>query len=202
MPPSSAAPEQEELELRAGVDDVAQLLRPLDLAAEDAARVADERLARGREHVADHAGRAARPGSLLPRDLGEGRHVGHQVLVALGDPGEALDRRPVEPGPVLDRALELVDRDRHRLDVADDVGELELDEADAAVLGGLDLRCGVLVGHWSMPPVHDVRPAAGRYGRATWMTERRERRRRLTSRCRGRTRTGAAAARPPWPRLA
>ena len=41
-----AAPEQEELQLRAGVDDVAQLLRPLDLAAEDAARVADERLAR------------------------------------------------------------------------------------------------------------------------------------------------------------
>ena len=40
-----AAPEQEELELRAGVDDVAQLLGPLDLAAEHAARVADERLA-------------------------------------------------------------------------------------------------------------------------------------------------------------
>ena len=65
----------------------------------------------------------------------------------LGDPGEALDRRAVEPGPVLDRALELVDRDRDRLDVADDVGELELDEADAALLGGLDLGCGVLVGH-------------------------------------------------------
>ena len=41
-----AAPEQEELQLRARVDDVAQLLRPLDLAAEHAARVADERLAR------------------------------------------------------------------------------------------------------------------------------------------------------------
>ena len=40
-----AAAEQEELQLRAGVDDVAQLLRPLDLAAEDAPRVADERLA-------------------------------------------------------------------------------------------------------------------------------------------------------------
>ena len=39
------AAEQEELELRADVDDVAQLLRPLDLAAQDVARVADERLA-------------------------------------------------------------------------------------------------------------------------------------------------------------
>ncbi len=61
----------------------------------------------------------------------------------LGDPGEALDRRAVEPGPVLDRALELVDRDRDGLDVADDVGELELDEADPARLGGFDLRGGL-----------------------------------------------------------
>ena len=40
-----AAPEEEELELGAGVDDVAQLLRPLDLAAQHEARVAGERLA-------------------------------------------------------------------------------------------------------------------------------------------------------------
>ena len=104
-PAVGAAPEQEELQLRAGVDDVAQLLRPLDLAAEDAARVADERLARRREHVADDAGRAARPRALLPRDLGERGHVGHEVLVALGDPGEALDRAAVEPCPVLDGPL-------------------------------------------------------------------------------------------------
>ena len=31
---------------------------------------------------------------------------------------------------------------------ADDVGELELDEADAARLGRLDLRCGILIWHW------------------------------------------------------
>ena len=37
---------------------------------------------------------------------------------------------------MLDRALELVDRDRDGLDVADDVGELQLDEADAARPGG------------------------------------------------------------------
>ena len=55
-----AAAEQEELELRAGVDDVAELARPLDLAAEHVPRVAGERLAARREHVADDAGRAAR----------------------------------------------------------------------------------------------------------------------------------------------
>ena len=97
-----AAPEQEELELRAGVDDVAELPRPLDLAAQDVARVADERLAARREDVADDAGRPARPDGGLPRDLGERGHVGHQVLVALGDPGEALDRAAVEPRPVPD----------------------------------------------------------------------------------------------------
>src|SRR5439155_23598878 len=37
------------------------------------------------------------------------------------------------------RALELVDRDRHGLDDAHDVGELELDEPDALGLGAFDL---------------------------------------------------------------
>ena len=133
--PVIGAPEQEELELGAHVHDVAELLRPLDLAPEDVARVAREGLAARGEHVADHArGRAAGP-----RDLREGPHVRHEVLVALGDPGEALDRRAVEPRPVADRALELVDRDRHRLDDADDVRELELDEPDALGLRRLDL---------------------------------------------------------------
>ena len=130
-----AAAEQEELELGARVDDVAELLGPLDLAAQDEARVAGERLAARREHVADDAGR----GAVRPRDLGEGPHVRHQVLVALGDPGEAFDGRAVEPRAVPDGALQLVDRDRHRLDDADDVRELELDEPDALGLRRLDL---------------------------------------------------------------
>jgi hypothetical protein len=53
--------------------------------------------------------------------------------------GEALDRGAVEPGAVANRALELVDRDRHRLDDAHDVGELELDEANALGLRAFDL---------------------------------------------------------------
>ena len=50
--------------------------------------------------------------------------------------------------PCLTEPRELVDRDRDGLDDTDDVGELELDEADAALLGRLDLRCGILIWHW------------------------------------------------------
>src|SRR6185369_11995742 len=64
--------------------------------------------------------------------------VRHEVLIALGDPGEALDRAAVEPRPVADRALELVDRDRDRLDEPEDIRELELDEPDAGGFRGFD----------------------------------------------------------------
>ncbi len=137
--PVLAAAEEEELELGSHVHDVAELAGPLDLASQDEPRVAGERLAAGRVDIADHAGGAARAGALLPRDLVEGPHVGHEVLVALGDPGKALDRRSVEPRPVANRALELVDRDRDGLDDTHDVGELELDEADALGLRAFDL---------------------------------------------------------------
>ena len=133
-----ATPEQEELELRAHVHEVAELPCPLDLAAQDVSGIAGKGLATRGVDVADDACRATRAGALEPRDLREGPHVRHEVLVALGDPGKALDRRAVEPRAVADRALELVDRDGHRLDGAHDVGELELDEADALGLGALD----------------------------------------------------------------
>src|SRR5439155_15624436 len=110
--PAVGPAEPEELELRAHVHDVAELLPPLDLAPQDMARVVREGLAAWGVHVADHPRRRPR----RPWDLREGPHVRHQVLIALGDPGKALDRRAVEPGPVADRALELMDGDRHRLD--------------------------------------------------------------------------------------
>ena len=98
-----------------------------DLTARDAQRT-DNQWARAKGAVAG-----------LPGDLGEGVHVRPQPLVALGDAGETLDRAPVEPGPVLDRTLELVERDGHRLDDAEDIGELELHEADVVLLGRFDL---------------------------------------------------------------
>ncbi len=141
------ASEEEELELGPGVPLVAQLGGTLELPLQDEARVTGERVT-GRGHdVADDAGRPAaaqragteRAMAGLPGDLREGVHVGAQPLVALGDPGEALDRAAVEPGAVLDGALELMQRDGDRLHDAQDVGELELDEADVVLLGRFDL---------------------------------------------------------------
>ena len=152
-PAALAAAKQEELQLWPGVDDEPELPGAVHLATQDVAWVTDERLAIGREHVADDPGGAPRSGARLPRDLREGVHVRHQVLVGFGDPGEAFDGRAIEPGPVLDRSLQSMDRDRHGLDMADDVRELQLDEADPGCLRGFDLRgrFGAL-GHWPMPP--------------------------------------------------
>ena len=79
--PVVATPEQEELELGAGVHDITQLLGVLHLAPQDSPRIANERLAAGREDVADHARRAARAVTLLPGNFSERAHVGHEVLV-------------------------------------------------------------------------------------------------------------------------
>ena len=81
----------------------------------------------------------------LPGDLREGVHVRLQPLVALGDAREALDGAAVEPGAVLERALQLVERDRDALDDAHDVRELELDEADVVLLRRVDLGEGFSV---------------------------------------------------------
>ena len=132
--------QQEELELGAGVQREAELLRPIELAAQDAARVTGEGVAVRVVHVADDARAAGvelllavRADARLPRDRAEGGQVGHQEHVRLGDPGEALDARSVEPLAVLDRLLQLVHRDLDALHLAHDVGELEADEAQVAV---------------------------------------------------------------------
>ena len=148
--------------------------------------ISHERLPARGEDVADDACRAARPRTALPRDLGERRHVRHEVLVALRDPREPLDRRPVEPGAVLDRPTKLVDRDRHGLDRADDVGELELHEADTAFLRIRDERlritvlAGARAGSGARPGFdqgrHATPPSTGTAARGTWAAARGRRR--------------------------
>ena len=81
---------------------------------------------------------AVEPDARLPGDLGERVEVGHEEHVRLGDPREALDAGAVEPLPVLDRLLQLVHRHLDRLHLADDVGELEADEPQVAVLRQLE----------------------------------------------------------------
>ncbi len=133
MSPSVFA-EEKELQLRAGIESVAELGQPLDLAQEDDTRIALEQVAIRLVDPADDAG--SRVASPLPGDDVEGREVGHQEHVALGDPGEAGDRRAIKPLAVLDDILEEVDRDRHQLGDAHHVSELEADELDRLALAG------------------------------------------------------------------
>ena len=79
----------------------------------------------------------------------EGRRVGHRDHVGLLDRVEAGDRGAVEAHAALEGVLELGAVDREGLELAEDVGEPEADEAQVQVL---DLRLDVvgglgLVGH-------------------------------------------------------
>ena len=124
--------EEEVLRLGADVERVeAHRLHPLERAPEREARVAGVRLAVGRDDVADH-----------PRRLAVGQHpeglgVGDRDHVRLLDRVEAGDRRAVEAHPVVERALDLADRDREALEMPLEIGEPEEHVLDAA---GLDLR--------------------------------------------------------------
>ena len=64
----------------------------------------------------------------------EGRRVGDRDHVGLLDRVEAGDRRAVEAHAVVERALELVERDREALQVPLDVGEPEEEVVDALLL--------------------------------------------------------------------
>ena len=116
--------EEEELGLGADVHGVAQVGGLLEHAPQVRARIAGERLAVGIGDVADQAGGAGRLGA-APREHRVGRGVGQEVHVGLLDPLEPADRRPVEHQLVVERLLELVDRDRNVLDGAVRLGELE-----------------------------------------------------------------------------
>jgi hypothetical protein len=125
--------QEEEFQLGARLERVAQSLRLLHGPAQHVARVAGELVALRREDVADYFGGGVRV--QLPRDRRERAQVGLQVHVALVDARESFDGRAIEPEPILDRIPELMERNRHVLDDADDVGELQTDELDVRLLG-------------------------------------------------------------------
>jgi hypothetical protein len=111
-----------ELELRAHVEGVAELLGFLQVAPQNEARVALMRAPVGLEDVTEHPGhRAVAAGA--PREQCERRGVGLGDHVALVDPRETLDAGAVEPHPCLQRLLELLPRDGEALQEAEDVGE-------------------------------------------------------------------------------
>ena len=86
------------------------------------------------EDVADDASHRR-----LAREVGqhlERLGVRHGQDVALLDPGEAVDGRPVEGHPLFEGVLQLGRGDVERLGDAEHVGEPQLHEADAAFLHG------------------------------------------------------------------
>ena len=142
--------EVEVLQLGADVVGVeAHLLGPFERPPHDPARVALVGVAAGHADVAEHArDRVLFLGA--PGDQGEGGGVGHRDHVRLLDRVEAGDRGAVEAHPTLQRVLELCGVDREALQVAEDVGEPEPDEADVALLDDLGYVAGTrrLVCHY------------------------------------------------------
>ncbi|MEI2827524.1 MAG: hypothetical protein V9F04_14890 [Dermatophilaceae bacterium] len=116
---------------------VAELGRLRDDLLERDARVARERRAVGVGDVADEAGDGAR-GAVAPRQDREGVRIGAEVHVRLLDPLVAADRRAVEHELVVQRLLELLDRDRDVLHVPVELGELEPHEAHVVLAALLD----------------------------------------------------------------
>ena len=160
--------EEEELQLRAHVDLVAELRGALHLATQHAARIAGKRLAVRQHHVADDARGARAALRRQPRQHAPRVHVGAQQLIGFGDPREALDRRSVEPGAVLDRTGHLVDGDLHALHGAVDVHELQLHRLDARLLR-LRHR-GQRVAHLRIAPPGCRLPSALRHAAPhTWL---------------------------------
>ncbi|ESQ03394.1 putative NAD/FAD-dependent oxidoreductase [Streptomyces sp. PVA_94-07] len=124
--------QQEELDLRVGVEGEAQVGGLGQGALEDVARVGEGRGAVGHEDVAEHAGGAG--GLRAPRQHLEGGGVGLGDHVGLVDAGEALDGGAVEADALVERLLQLGRGHGNRLEEAEDVGEPQAHEPDVALL--------------------------------------------------------------------
>ena len=129
------AAEQVVLELGADEEVVeAHLAGALDGAAQHVARVALVGHAFRRLDVGEHARDAVAVLLRAPREHRERRRIGHGDHVRLLDRVEAGDRGAVEAHPAFERVVELVGGDREGLQLAQDVGEPEPDEADPPLL--------------------------------------------------------------------
>ncbi len=121
-----------ELDLGVRVEREAGVGRLRQRALQHVPRVGDRGLPVRRRDVAEHPRRGV--DLAAPRQDLERGGVGVGEQVGFVRPRQALDRRAVESEALGERALDLGRRDRHRLQGADDVGEPEPDELDAALL--------------------------------------------------------------------
>jgi hypothetical protein len=123
------APDEEVLELDPDLEVVAQILRARELVAQDGAGAVRPRLALHRD-VAGEAGDFR-----LPRQVGQGAHVGHGcdvgVVRALPD---VARREPGEARAVVEQPFEMSDRDQLGARLAVHVDELGEHEFHAPLL--------------------------------------------------------------------
>ena len=126
---------QEEFKFWAHVHLVAELGGSLHLPAQHATWVSSKWFAVRQHHIADHPRGPCATLGWRPREDAPRAHVRAQQLIRLGNAGEALYGRAVEPGSVLNGARHLVDGNLDTLDGAVDVYELELDRPDPRLLG-------------------------------------------------------------------
>jgi hypothetical protein len=125
--------EVEVLQLRAHVVVVkAHLLGALERASQDEPGVALIRGPLGSDDVAEHPRHPLL--DRTPRQDRERARVGHGDHVGLLDWVEAGDRGAVEAHPPLERIAQLGGVDRESLQLAEDVGEPQADEAEVSLL--------------------------------------------------------------------
>ncbi len=89
---------------------------------------------------------------VTPREQLERVGVGHRQDVGFLDPGEPVDRRTVEGHAVLEGVLELRRGDGEALEIAEDVGEPQSDESDAALFDAAQDVVALLVQHLGHSP--------------------------------------------------
>ena len=124
--------EVEELDLGRGEERVAGRPGPLERAAQGVPRVAPEGRAVEVGDVAEDAGHLRVV--VVPRQQLEGLGIRAGQDVGLLDPAEPVDGRAVEGHPLVERVLQLGRGDVEPLGGPQDVGEPQLDEADAPLL--------------------------------------------------------------------
>jgi hypothetical protein len=126
--------QQEELDLGMHIAGEPQVFGLGQLTTQHVPAVRPRRGAVGHGDIAEHPRRMMLTGARGPRQHLEGRRIGPRDGIGFRHPGEALDGRAVKSDALLEGAFEFCGRDGHRLQVSEDVGEPQPDEADIAFL--------------------------------------------------------------------